>query len=152
MRRWFVGSLHRSVISFEISALFFQFVLITNFVDWESTLWCWLPEYYDFTAEYSPFLGIEKGAVLQEARVFNDPQLDARRCSQVVLSFFYLSMHFLQFFFSSNWLGWALFLLLLHLQVITKLLYLLNQGETFTKVRLPCHLFTCTYMDNMNVC
>ncbi|KAL2512218.1 Coatomer subunit gamma [Abeliophyllum distichum] len=50
--------------------------------------------------EYSPFLGIEKGAVLQEARVFNDPQLDARRCSQV----------------------------------ITKLLYLLNQGETFTKV------------------
>lgn len=33
--------------------------------------------------DYSPFLGIEKGAVLQEARVFNDPQLDARRCSQV---------------------------------------------------------------------
>ncbi|MBA0712049.1 hypothetical protein Golax_011174, partial [Gossypium laxum] len=49
--------------------------------------------------DYSPFLGIEKGAVLQEARVFNDPQLDPRRCSQV----------------------------------ITKLLYLLNQGETFTK-------------------
>ncbi|KAL3651811.1 hypothetical protein CASFOL_004813 [Castilleja foliolosa] len=53
----------------------------------------------DEEADYSPFLGIEKGAVLQEARVFNDPQLDARRCSQV----------------------------------ITKLLYLLNQGETFTK-------------------
>ncbi|CAL9151207.1 unnamed protein product [Musa hybrid cultivar] len=34
-------------------------------------------------AEYSPFLGIEKGTVLQEARVFNDPQLDARRCAQV---------------------------------------------------------------------
>lgn len=34
-------------------------------------------------ADYSPFLGIEKGAVLQEARVFHDPQLDARRCSQV---------------------------------------------------------------------
>lgn len=34
-------------------------------------------------ADYSPFLGIEKGAVLQEARVFNDPQLDPRRCSQV---------------------------------------------------------------------
>jgi len=32
---------------------------------------------------YSPFLGIEKGAVLQEARVFHDPQLDARRCCQV---------------------------------------------------------------------
>ena len=28
-------------------------------------------------------MGIEKGSVLQEARVFNDPQLDARRCSQV---------------------------------------------------------------------
>ncbi|GJX34574.1 coatomer subunit gamma-2, partial [Tanacetum coccineum] len=49
--------------------------------------------------EYSPFAGIEKGAVLQEARVFNDHQLDPRRCSQV----------------------------------ITKLLYLLNQGDTFTK-------------------
>jgi len=36
-----------------------------------------------FAAEYSPFYGIEKGAVLQEARVFNDPQLDARRCAQV---------------------------------------------------------------------
>lgn len=38
-----------------------------------------------YAAEYSPFLGIEKGAVLQEARVFNDPQLDPRRCSQVSL-------------------------------------------------------------------
>ncbi|KAG5047898.1 hypothetical protein JHK85_009001 [Glycine max] len=37
----------------------------------------------DDEADYSPFLGIEKGSVLQEARVFNDPQLDARRCSQV---------------------------------------------------------------------
>ncbi|XP_022148569.1 coatomer subunit gamma-like [Momordica charantia] len=55
---------------------------------------------YDDEEEYSPFLGIEKGTVLQEARVFNDPQLDTRKCSQV----------------------------------ITKLLYLLNQGETFTKV------------------
>jgi len=36
-----------------------------------------------FVTDYSPFLGIEKGAVLQEARVFNDPQLDAKRCSQV---------------------------------------------------------------------
>ncbi|VVA90685.1 unnamed protein product [Arabis nemorensis] len=26
-------------------------------------------------------MGIEKGAVIQEARVFNDPQLDPRRCS-----------------------------------------------------------------------
>ncbi|KAJ7967338.1 Coatomer subunit gamma [Quillaja saponaria] len=54
--------------------------------------------------------GIEKGAVLQEARVFNDPQLDARRCSQV----------------------------------ITKLLYLLNQGETFTKVEATEVFFAVT--------
>ncbi|CAA2987047.1 coatomer subunit gamma-2 [Olea europaea subsp. europaea] len=64
----------------------------------------------DDEAEYSPFLGIEKGAVLQEARVFNDPQLDARRCSQV----------------------------------ITKLLYLLNQGETFTKIEATEVFFSVT--------
>ncbi|KAJ3694680.1 hypothetical protein LUZ60_000057 [Juncus effusus] len=54
----------------------------------------------DDEIEYHPFLGIEKGAVLQEARVFNDSQIDSRRCSQV----------------------------------ITKLLYILNQGDTFTQV------------------
>ncbi|KAF1899428.1 hypothetical protein Lal_00019556 [Lupinus albus] len=64
----------------------------------------------DDDAEYSPFMGIEKGAVLQEARVFNDPQLDARRCSQV----------------------------------ITKLLYLLNQGESFTKVEATEVFFSVT--------
>ncbi|KAF8020540.1 hypothetical protein BT93_G1078 [Corymbia citriodora subsp. variegata] len=64
----------------------------------------------DEEAEYSPFLGIEKGAVLQEARVFNDPQLDPRRCSQV----------------------------------ITKLLYLLNQGETFTKTEATEVFFAVT--------
>ncbi|KAM7253442.1 hypothetical protein ACFE04_021596 [Oxalis oulophora] len=64
----------------------------------------------DDEAEYSPFMGIEKGAVLQEARVFNDPQLDARRCSQV----------------------------------ITKLLYLLNQGESFTKVEATEVFFSVT--------
>ncbi|KAM0949878.1 putative clathrin/coatomer adaptor, adaptin-like, coatomer/calthrin adaptor appendage [Dioscorea sansibarensis] len=64
----------------------------------------------DDEAEYSPFLGIEKGAVLQEARVFHDPQLDARRCSQV----------------------------------ITKLLFLLNQGETFTKVEATEVFFAVT--------
>ena len=41
--------------------------------------------FYLEAAEYSPFFGIEKGAVLQEARVFNDPQLDARRCAQVTI-------------------------------------------------------------------
>ncbi|XP_011048664.1 PREDICTED: coatomer subunit gamma-like isoform X2 [Populus euphratica] len=60
--------------------------------------------------EYSPFLGIEKGAVLQEARVFNDPQLDPRRCSQV----------------------------------ITKLLYLLNQGDSFTKTEATEVFFSVT--------
>jgi len=39
--------------------------------------------FFGCAAEYSPFYGIEKGAVLQEARVFNDSQLDARRCAQV---------------------------------------------------------------------
>ncbi|XP_022947703.1 coatomer subunit gamma-like [Cucurbita moschata] len=65
---------------------------------------------YDDEEEYSPFLGIEKGTVLQEARVFNDPQLDTRKCSQV----------------------------------ITKLLYLLNQGETFTKVEATEVFFSVT--------
>ncbi|XAR72818.1 hypothetical protein NMG60_11019587 [Bertholletia excelsa] len=64
----------------------------------------------DEEVEYSPFYGIEKGAVLQEARVFNDPQLDPRRCSQV----------------------------------ITKLLYLLNQGETFTKIEATEVFFAVT--------
>lgn len=44
---------------------------------------CWF--IFVVVDEYSPFLGIEKSAVLQEARVFNDPQLDSRRCSQVIL-------------------------------------------------------------------
>ncbi|CAM8922598.1 unnamed protein product [Rhodiola kirilowii] len=60
--------------------------------------------------EYSPFWGIEKGAVLQEARVFNDPHLDPRKCNQV----------------------------------ITKLLFLLNQGETFTKVEATEVFFSVT--------
>ena len=34
-------------------------------------------------AEFSPFFGIEKGLVLQEARIFNSPHIDARRCQQV---------------------------------------------------------------------
>eukprot|EP00898_Chlorokybus_atmophyticus_P002159 jgi/Chlat1/2944/Chrsp2S04678 len=60
--------------------------------------------------EYSPFWGIEKGAVLQESRIFHDPQLDARRCAQV----------------------------------ITKLLYLLNQGDTFTKTEATEVFFAVT--------
>eukprot|EP00245_Coleochaete_scutata_P011586 TRINITY_DN4319_c0_g2_i1.p1 TRINITY_DN4319_c0_g2~~TRINITY_DN4319_c0_g2_i1.p1 ORF type:complete len:907 (-),score=212.04 TRINITY_DN4319_c0_g2_i1:451-3171(-) len=64
----------------------------------------------DEETEYSPFFGIEKGAVLQEARIFHDPQLDARRCAQV----------------------------------ITKLLYLLNQGETFTKTEATEVFFAVT--------
>ena len=38
---------------------------------------------YGGAAEYSPFYAIEKGAVLQEARCFNDPHIDPRRCQQV---------------------------------------------------------------------
>lgn len=70
----------------------------------------------DDETEYSPFFGIEKGAVLQEARVFNDPQLDARRCAQV----------------------------------ITKLLYLLNQGETFTKTEATEVFFSVTKLFQSN--
>jgi len=60
--------------------------------------------------DFSPFWGIEKGAVLQEARCFNDSQLDARRCQQV----------------------------------ITKLLYLCNQGDTFTKTEATEVFFAVT--------
>ena len=35
--------------------------------------------------EVSPFWGIEKASVLQEARCFNDSQLDARKCQQARL-------------------------------------------------------------------
>ncbi|TVU47821.1 hypothetical protein EJB05_07430 [Eragrostis curvula] len=70
----------------------------------------------DEDVEYSPFFGIEKGAVLQEARAFHDPQLDARRCSQV----------------------------------ITKLLYLLNQGEAFTKVEATGVFFAVTKLFQSN--
>lgn len=51
-------------------------------------------------AEYSPFYGIEKGLVLQEAREFNNAHVEPRKCQQI----------------------------------ITKLLYLLTQGEHLTKV------------------
>lgn len=60
--------------------------------------------------EYSPFYGIEKGAVLQEARCFNDSHVDPRRCQQV----------------------------------ITKLLYLLTQGESFTKSEASEVFFSVT--------
>lgn len=38
----------------------------------------------------SPFDGIEKGAVLQECRIFNDLQLNTRRCEQVLVRLLYL--------------------------------------------------------------
>jgi hypothetical protein len=37
-------------------------------------------------AEFSPFYGIEKGSVLQEARIFHDTNIDPRRCQQVQLA------------------------------------------------------------------
>jgi hypothetical protein len=37
-----------------------------------------------YTEENSPFWAIEKGAVLQEARCFNDTQLSSRKCQQVI--------------------------------------------------------------------
>lgn len=38
----------------------------------------------------SPFEGIEKGAVLQECRIFNDIQLNTTRCKQVLVRLLYL--------------------------------------------------------------
>ncbi|KAK9828275.1 hypothetical protein WJX74_006878 [Apatococcus lobatus] len=64
----------------------------------------------DEETEFSPFFGIEKGLVLQEARIFNSPQIDARKCQQV----------------------------------ITKLLYLLCQGETFSKKEASEVFFSVT--------
>ncbi|CAL8463056.1 g2590 [Coccomyxa elongata] len=64
----------------------------------------------DEDTEYSPFYAIEKGAVLQEARCFNEPHIDPRRCQQV----------------------------------ITKLLYLLTQGETLTKKEASEVFFSVT--------
>eukprot|EP00899_Mesostigma_viride_P023430 jgi/Mesvir1/4271/Mv22231-RA.1 len=64
----------------------------------------------DEEVDFSPFYGLEKGAVLQESRVFNEPQLDPRKCAQV----------------------------------ITKLLYLLNQGDNFTKVEATEVFFAVT--------
>ncbi|KFM24559.1 Coatomer subunit gamma [Auxenochlorella protothecoides] len=64
----------------------------------------------DDELEYSPFYGIEKGAVLQEARVFNEAHADPRRCQQV----------------------------------ITKLLYLLTQGESLTKTEASDVFFAVT--------
>ncbi|KAK9828743.1 hypothetical protein WJX72_001875 [[Myrmecia] bisecta] len=64
----------------------------------------------DEDTEYSPFYGIEKGAVLQEARIFNDAHIDPRKCQQV----------------------------------ITKLLYLLCQGETFSQKEATEVFFSVT--------
>jgi coatomer protein complex subunit gamma len=64
----------------------------------------------DDDLDYSPFWGIEKGAVLQEARCFNDSQLDSRKCQQV----------------------------------ITKLLYLCIQGDSFTRTEATEVFFSVT--------
>lgn len=95
----------------------------------------------DDAMEFSPFWGIEKGAVLQEARCFNDSQLDARRCQQVRRFLLlqqapspppHLSPPY-RFCKASSRSHVAFSPL--SSQVITKLLYLCNQGDTFTKVR-----------------
>ena len=118
------------------------------------------------TGEYSPFHGLEKGAVLQEARVFNDPQLDPRRCSQVIICFSHSTPHKQCFQELVNNIH-AFFITFF--QVITKLLYLLNQGESFTKVNftpyvsiqytkksekrtIKMHLMWCIYQMIQRLC
>lgn len=90
--------------------------------------------------EYSPFYGIEKGAVLQEARIFHQSNLDPRKCQQVWRSRLWVLL------IASPWIGALPFkepianagecTSVTLMQVITKLLYLQHQGDTFTKVRL----------------
>lgn len=43
-------------------------------------------QYTCSAVEYSPFYGIEKGAVLQEARIFHQSNLEPRKCQQVLPS------------------------------------------------------------------
>lgn len=64
----------------------------------------------EYEEMYSPFYGIEKGAVLQEVRLFNEAQPSSRGCAQV----------------------------------ITKLLYLQNQGEIYSKEEAS-KVFFCSY-------
>lgn len=40
--------------------------------------------------EVSPFVGIEKGAVLQECRIFNDLHLKPRKCVDALVRLLYL--------------------------------------------------------------
>ena len=94
-------------------------------------------EYLCGAVEYSPFYGIEKGAVLQEARMFNDRSVDPRRCQQVrlLVRLWLQSASCMQLFGIDHVLRSACSQLPHPSQVITKLLYLLSQGETFSKVR-----------------
>ena len=78
----------------------------------------------------SPFWGIEKAAVLQEARCFNDSQLDARKCQQVRGPAWHREHP------PPSTTPVADAPRGTRTQVITKLLYLANQGDSFTKVRL----------------
>jgi hypothetical protein len=90
--------------------------------------------------------------VLQEARIFHDPNLDPRRCSQV--GWLDISSSwcccFIAVSFESNGscrhsIRAGAHIRVSFLQVITKLLYLLHQGETFTKASTPSseHLLSC---------
>jgi len=64
----------------------------------------------EYEEMYSPFYGIEKGAVLQEVRLFNEPQPSSRGCAQI----------------------------------ISKLLYLQNQGEVYSKEEASKVFFAVT--------
>ncbi len=101
-------------------------------------------------AEYSPFYGIEKGAVLQEARIFNDSHIDPRKCQQVwfrsardaaktldpsASAAFASEPHLCHSYtVAAAWYASSSATVGRAAQVITKLLYLLCQGETFSQV------------------
>lgn len=79
--------------------------------------------------------------MLQEARCFNDPHIDPRRCQQVhfsLLSPALLAPAAIEDRYTKCCTSWTnpCSTFIWCLQVITKLLYLICQGESLTKVRL----------------
>ena len=89
----------------------------------------WLTRSVGLGAQWStlPFTGLKRALCCKRRGIFNDPHIDPRRCQQVC----YVSGEDLLLKCKADLEAYHPFLAA---QVITKLLYLLCQGETFTKV------------------
>lgn len=70
------------------------------------------PEKKNDDEAYDPFMGVDKGSVLQEKRIFNESPINPRKCCHL----------------------------------ITKILYLLGQGQTFTKTEATDLFFATTML------